>query len=308
MSLTYSSDSFIVASEKLDAACSWLEQVGINFSRTRIGRYKDIFSTLAKLQLEGKLDLFYENYTFEILVNAIYEVAELIRIHEGLRKYNDINLQARLQNALKGHELYVLDINDRSGRDFGFELSIAAKFCRCGYSVDFGHDADLRVQMNGYDFFVECKRLKSTQKIQKRIKEGLNQLHKRYVRSEKPNYSRGLLILSIGKTVNQNLGFIEAEDEIILSEKAFSINRDFIKKYKQYWQVNVDHRTFGVAVVLDTPGIIIKNKRIVTCHEITMNNCIPSNSKDYFTFIDIINKVFKKQINNTFNHVLDFTN
>lgn len=290
----YISQPYIDSSAQLDAACNWLESLGVEYSRTRVGRYKELFSALAKHQLSGSLDAFYDEYTFETLVNAAHEVAELVRMYEGLSDQNNPNLVTRLREALKGHELYVLDSKDRSGRDFSLELVMAAKFARCGYVIDFGHDADLKLEIEGVPFYVECKRLKSTQKIQRRIKDGLNQLHRRYVKSRLPVMACGLLVLSIGKTVNSNLGLLEADDPKSLGEKAFAHNRAFIKKYKPYWQTKVDQRTLGVVVILDTPGILNPTKQLITCHEVTINNSVPIYTDEYRMLQKITGHVFIK--------------
>lgn len=290
----YISQPYIDASAQLNNACDWLESLGIEYSRTRVGRYKALFSALAKHQLAGSLNAFYDEYTFETLVNAAHEVAELVRMYEGLSSQNNPNLVTRLRKALKGHELHVLDSKDRSGRDFSLELAMAAKFARCGYAIDFGHDADLKVEIAGVPLYVECKRLKSTQKIKLRIKDGLHQLHRRYAKSRLPVMAQGLLVLSIGKTVNSNLGLLEADDPKSLGDKAFAHNRAFINKYKPYWQMKVDPRTLGVAVVLDTPGILKPTKQLITCHEVTINNSVPINTHGYQLLQQIINSVFIK--------------
>ncbi len=295
MRTEYTSQTFVTASAKLDQACAWLENLGINYSRTRVGRYKDIFSALAKHQRAGTLSDFYNEYTFEAWVNAVYEVAEIIRIFEGLTEINDPILIARIRDSLKSHELYVLDTHDRSGRDFSFELSTAAKFARCGYTIDFGHDADLKVAIGSYIFYVECKRLKSVQKVQRRIKDGLEQLHKRFVNSEYPPSSRGLLVLSIGKYFNNGLGFLEGATPESIGESAFNYNATFIERYRRYWQTNVDTRTLGVAVVLDTPGLVKRIKQVITCHEVTVNNCISSDSKDYPLLLNVAYNVFSRR-------------
>lgn len=291
----YTSQTFVAWSSRLDEACAWLESLGINYSATRVGKYKGIFSALAKHQLDGTLDAFYDKYKFESWVNAVHEVAEVMRMFEGLTGSSDPSLSSRLRDALKSHELYVLDTQNRSGRDFSFELSIAAKFARRGYAIDFGHIADLKVEIGDLNFFVECKRLKSPQKVQRRIREGLDQLHKRYVKSDHPPNAHGLLVLSIGKTINPNLGFLEADNPKSLGEKAFLHNAAFIEKYKSYWQTKVDPRTLGVGVVLDTPGIMKQTKKVVTCHEVTINNCVPVNSHGYALLLQITQDVFPKR-------------
>lgn len=294
MSHSYLSQTYVAASAKLDDACAWLESLGIEFSRTRVGRYKALFAALARHQLANTLDAFYEEYTFASWVNAAHEVAELVRMYEGLSSHSDTSLVVRLHEALKGHELYVMDNKDRSGRDFSLELSIAAKFARAGLVIDFGHDADLKTEIHGLPFYVECKRIKSATKVQQRIKNGLNQLHTRYVKAERPADARGILVVSIGKTINSELGLLEAEDPKSLGEKAFRHNLTFIEAHKRHWQTKVDRRTLGVAVILDTPGMTTLNNQLVTCHEVTLNNCVPINTSDYAFLLQVAHRVFPK--------------
>ncbi|RRO07096.1 hypothetical protein [Pectobacterium aquaticum] len=291
----YESETYIEVSRKFMEACAWLDSLGIEYSRTRVGSYGKIFGALAKCQQAGTLETFYNEHSFESWVNAAHEVAEIIRIYEGLGEQSVPSLNVRLKNAIKGQELYVLDSENRSGRDFSFELSTAAKFVSAGLTVDFGHDADLKVKIDDFTLFVECKRLKSTKKIQKRIKEGLKQLHKRYVESEQPSNARGLLALSIGKTINATLGLLEGSNYKDLGNKAASHNRAFGEKYKSYWQEKSDRRTLGVAIFLDTPGIITPEKQLVTCHEVTINNSSPANTPENMLLNKIFYHVFQKR-------------
>lgn len=294
MSHYYMSQTYVAASAQLDDACAWLESLGIEFSRTRVGKYKALFAALARHQLANNLDAFYEEYTFASWVNAAHEVAELVRIYEGLSVHREASLVSRLREALKGHELYVLDNNDRSGRDFSLELSIAAKFSRAGLSIDFGHDADLKTEIQGSPFYVECKRFKSANKVDQRLKDGLKQLQTRYEKSERPTDARGILVASIGKTINSELGLLEAEDPKALGEKAFRHNRAFIERHKRHWQTKVDRRTLGVAVILDTPGMISRNKQLLTCHEVAINNSVPINTPDHAFLLQMAAQVFPR--------------
>lgn len=290
----YLSKTYVDAFNKLDEACCWLDRLGISYSRSRVGKYRHIFESLSRNQSNGTLDNFYKEHSFESWVNAAIEVDELVRIYDGLNMVDSIDLSTRLEDSLKGHELYIMDGKDRSGRDFGFELSIASKFVAAGYSVDFGDDADLRLNYNDTTLFVECKRLKSDKKIQKRIKEGIKQLHKRYSSSPDPVNARGILAISIGKVVNQNLGLLEGETFEDLGKKASRYNMAFIEKYKKYWQLHVDQRTLGAVVVLNCPGVVVNNKLLTTIHEVSMNNSVPMQSNEYQLLLNIAKSVFMK--------------
>ena len=295
MAHVYASETFVAASARLDDACSWLESLGIQYSKTRVGRYKALFKSLARHQLANTLDRFYDEYSFADFVNAAHEVAEIARIYEGLSNISDTSLVTRLRDSIKGQELYVLDKEDRSGRDFSFELSIAAKFARAGLPVDFGHAADLYTKYGAFTIFVECKRLKSPRKISERIKNGMNQLHGRYTKSENPVMSRGLLVLAASKLVNSDLGVLEANTPEELGDKAFAHNRAFIETNRHHWQTGREQRTLGIAVVLDAPGIVGSQKRLVTCHEIAMNNAVSMGNPDYQLLLNIAHKVFPKR-------------
>lgn len=292
MTHQYTSKTYIDASAQLDRACAWLADIGINYSPTRVGKYKKIFTSMAKHQQAERLQALLEEELFENWVNAVHEVAEITRIFEGLNTQDNNNLIQRLKKSLKGHDKYVLEDNDSSGRDFSFELAVAAKFARCGYSIDFGHDADVAVDIEQFKFYVECKRLKSEPQVEKRISEGLKQLTMRYESSPTPSQARGILVLSTGKMLNSKLGLLVADNSKTLADAAFSHNEGFIDRYKSCWQADVDQRTLGVAVILDAPGVIESEKKLVTCHEITINNSIPVETDNYALLLRVAHKVF----------------
>lgn len=292
MERLYSTETFIQTSAKIDKVCEWLSSVGINYSKTRIQNYKQIFEFLAKCQLGGSVESFHEKYTIKEFVNAAYEIADLERIYEGLNSLQDSEMKGRLRNAVKGHNLYVMDTHNRSGRDITFELVVAAKFARPNYRIDFGDDADVKVQIGGTPFFIECKRLKSCKKVRKRIKEGLKQLHRRYGASGYPNEARGMLALSIGKTVNPKLGLIEASSQAELGEKASAYNKEFINNYGKLWHTCKDPRTLGAAIFFDVPGMLMPQQRVERCHEVMFNNAVPEGTDGYHFLFDTVGSVF----------------
>jgi hypothetical protein len=297
MAQFYDTHTYIAASMRLDSVCAWLEGLGINYSPTRVGRYRKIFSSIARHQDANTLNTFFEEYSRASLVNAAHEVAELVRIFEGLSQTRDTSFVSRLRDALKGHELFVLDDNNSSGRDFTLELSIAAKFVRADLPVDFGHNADLCTQFQDHEFFVECKRLKSSKQIERRIKEGLTQLKQRYADSEDPLAARGILVLGTTKLVNSELGVLKAENQESLDEKVFAYNQAFIETYRSLWQLQVDARTLGTVVVLDAPGFVGITEKLITCHEVAMNNSVPINTKSYALLRELADRVFKGKPN-----------
>lgn len=293
MKHTYTSTTYINAAERFDDACDWLSALGISYSKTRVGKYQKVMQSLARHQKLGSIEKFFEEHRFEDWVNAAHESAEIIRIHEGLVNVKDLSFVERMKEAVKGQELYVLDTENRSGRDFSLELAVAAKFCASGYRVDFNDSADIKMQFGTTALYVECKRIRSQTKVAKRLKEGLKQLHKRYVKSEFPERSRGMLAVSISKLVNAEFGILEAENDRDLGDRASAHNMKFIRQHQGIWQGGVDSRTLGVAIILDVPGVLVGNgKQLTTCHEITVNNSVHQRSKEHDLLLQVAARVF----------------
>lgn len=289
----YTSQTYIETANRLDEACAWLDGLGITSSRTRVGKYQKILRTLAEHQKRETLDDFFKKFKFEDWVNAVHESAEIVRIHRGLLDVKDQSFVQRMKDATKGHELYVLDEKNGSGRDFSLELSVAAKFQSQGYTVSFSDLADIKVSFDSRPLYVECKRIKSQAQISKRVKEGLSQLHERYSNSESPASARGILVVSISKLVNAKLGLLEASSDMDLSNKATAHNANFLYENQELWKSGVDMRTLGLAVVLDVPGILSsKNRQLVTCHEMTITNIVPSDSAEHQEMLNIATKAF----------------
>ncbi|MFZ5697254.1 MAG: hypothetical protein ACOY9J_00760 [Pseudomonadota bacterium] len=294
MKHSYASTTYIDAADRFDSACDWLNGLGIRYSTTRVGKYQRILRHLASCQSSGALGEFYSSYPFEVWVNAALEAAEIVRIHDGLSGDKNLGLVEKIREAIRGHELYVLDNSDRSGRDFSLELVTAAKFASAGYRVDLTGDADVSVMFGAHPLYVECKRIKSPAQINKRLKEGVKQLHRRYVACDIPRSARGILVVSISRLVNADMGLLEAKDDVELGDKATYHNMKFIDAHKAIWQhQKMDGRTLGVAVLLDVPGILLnKNRQLVTCHEISLNNSVPPSSENHALLMQIARKVF----------------
>ena len=288
----FDSSSFVEISRDLDNACLWLKKVGINYSPTRIGRYKEIFTEMSQAQILDNLSSVSDSETFSLFANAAHETYELLRIYEGLSHLDDKNLFDRLKRALKGHELFSEDNSNTSGRDFCFELSIAAKFAKQNISIDFDHCADLKIPTDTGNLYIECKRIRSEQQVQKRVKHGLKQLKKRYQSDKRPKKSRGLLVISISKLINQDLKFLIGNNDQEIALKAQAYNKAFIEKYRNYWRSDQDYKTLGVVIVLDVPSIIKPINLLTTCHEITMTNIVSPQSPDYKIFKHIGETVF----------------
>jgi len=261
--------SFTAASLKIDQACHWISSWGLNYTNTRFHRYQRLFQELARAESHQDFWDILDKYEFHIITNAINEANEFLRIYEGLKHETHPQLKFRLKRILQGHELFAKDIS--GARDFSLELDVIARFAKDGFPIDHSHIADLATDVNGIPVFAECKRLRSHNKVAANIKEGLDQLTKRYDSHRTPASARGLLVLSIAALLNPSLEPSKGVDSARLQRDLERLHRDFVEQHKHHWEGRLcDPRTIAVVLIYNVPAIV--NRRLTTCHQLDIRH------------------------------------
>jgi hypothetical protein len=216
---------------------------------------------------------------------------ELMRIHKGLAGLYDSDLKDKIKFILSGKEGRSSASNFDPSRDIAFELLLASRCHQAGLKIDISDKADLLIFYNGIELFVECKRLKSSDKVNKRIKEALMQLHSRYKTAQSPASARGLLALSITDLINPEHGLIigsTAQEIGLLLDRYVDL---FILKNKNIWQNTSDKRSIGTFIEFSTPGIIEHENLLTTCHQAGLNNSCPQRTEDFDVLMGLANRL-----------------
>lgn len=290
MNHRFESQTFIDGAAALRDACDWLSSVGIRYSGTRLDRYEILLSRLAELQARGDAELLLEEYSFSSFVNAAFEADQLIAIVRGLRHRvaKDPAFAQRMRTALSGHELHVLEKADAHGRNFAFELAVAARFAARGVPVDFSGQADVEATFESRQVFIECKRVRSAKRVESRVKEALDQLEKRYDACAVPEDARGFAALSIGAIANPEFAPLEAPSDTLLSERMSLEVGAFILEHQRHWMGRPGSgRTLGVLVWLDAPSVIRSGNMLTMAHHIGVRPLIAEDTPDFDLLVRI---------------------
>lgn len=160
------------------------ERLGIRTKNTRLERYGEFLRRFLK---DGQVvpgsvfvvpsDSPFENY-IECLQYVLREVHELMWILKGLQVRQPEGLEKRLERIVGGRDFAFLDADSKS-RDAQFELRIASYFCQSGCYVDLTTDTDVIVHSDDFVYFIECKRVGSSNQLRKRLSGAKEQLRKR---------------------------------------------------------------------------------------------------------------------------------
>ncbi|MEP1446260.1 MAG: hypothetical protein ABJK37_09150 [Paraglaciecola sp.] len=181
-----------------DEVCDWFNELGFSYSKKRYGLYKKHIDNFIDMTKSSSL----QNDNDELLTfkrafdNAYIEVNEIIRVYNNLKLIKSSEFLEQIKKVISGHEFRANTDNDQA-RDFLFELSVACRFINAGFPVSLTGICDVVVDL-GVDgtLFVECKRIKSENKIDKNVKKANKQIVQR-VRLHKSSKVKGLVAINV---------------------------------------------------------------------------------------------------------------
>jgi hypothetical protein len=168
---------------------AFFESRGVQTKNTRIERYCDYLERSLNEGLESvQAESIFKNSAGEPFQSAIdwhlyvlREVHELMWILKGLKTHVPKGAEQKLRLVVGGRDFAALDVDSLS-RNTQFELRIASYFCQSGCEVDMSTETDVIALRDRNVFYVECKRVGSSNKLGMRLSEARQQLSRRMPR------------------------------------------------------------------------------------------------------------------------------
>jgi hypothetical protein len=246
---------------ELHAAIQWLEQLDIQYSRTRFGRYKRILDQLetARLAQATRIRIDSPWVKNETLYDAVrrldaaatlFEANELVMIHQGLAgKGLDTYLSPRLEELVSGPESYANENATKTNRarNKGFELAIIARLAQAGLTVQQDEGlADVVACLGETTYIVECKRPYSKAGVAEAIRKAGDQLETRYEHSRCTD-AVGFIALDLTRVFNAKLNvgdsfFFQREFEAKITGDMDAL----VAEYGEQFDRVTNKRTAGV--------------------------------------------------------------
>jgi hypothetical protein len=133
------------------------------------------------------------------ILSSYVEGVEFVDTFSALRKSGARISRDLLQKVVSGPpDAYREDHKSNHGRNFMFELVVAAIVARAGYTPLLGGDSDVSFEFERRRILIECKRVMSVNKVEERIRAAARQLKKTVTGSQ----DCGLIAISISRTIN----------------------------------------------------------------------------------------------------------
>jgi hypothetical protein len=220
----------------LEHYIEWLNSRGQRLNATRLKAYYSLYKT--KFTKPPPID----DETFHAFINEYVfierEITELLWILSAVEHNTPHGFDEIMSKVLGGQLVGRDDSDQLNSRDFQFQLRIAAYFSKAGFAVDLSTSADVKASKDGYTYFIECKRLKSPQKVAARISEAYEQI----IRHIKPVSFRsgfyGIAAFDITKIMQPHLGLSYAET----FETVLNVNRGQISEFCKTYEYALAHK------------------------------------------------------------------
>ena len=151
------------------ALVSLMNNKGIKTKNTRIGRYLDFIESGHDANFEIIIPGNKEGYN--LLIHK--EICELLWIWQGIKNNCTDDVVKDLRRLTKGNDLLYNDKKTDTVRDIQFQLRILSYFLRSGVDAKYEDStgSDISLIHEETSIYVECKRVKSRNQLQKRIKD-----------------------------------------------------------------------------------------------------------------------------------------
>ena len=169
------SEEISVGLEKSVETFEWLKSFDIRCERTRFSRYLERIKEVQDNASNGNMKDLDRNS--DIYFDAIYEFSDLSYAYEIFKETPPAGLESLLRKLVKGPD-FTRDETDNSssGRNFSFEVVIAARLAATGFDVTFTESGDVTANFQKTSVYLQCKRPSTVKAMTKRMKEASKQL------------------------------------------------------------------------------------------------------------------------------------
>jgi hypothetical protein len=174
--------------------CLWFSELGFEWATTRYGIYEKHFARFVAAATLGDgtpIDMDFKR-AFD---SAYLEANEIVRVYSDLKQFEKTQFLDQLKKVLSGQEFRARVDNDQA-RDFLFELSTAARFLRASFPVTLSGVCDVVAELPEGRLFIECKRVKSANRITKNVKKAAEQIKSR-IGMDRSKKAMGLIAINI---------------------------------------------------------------------------------------------------------------
>ena len=222
--LTYNlahTESFM---SKLDDVFKWIKDKSVKVDLSRYSKYKGYIDDFYnKDTLKEKLSL---ESKFAHLNEAAQECIQIVQVYEAFKDVKGNSFDERIKKIVAGQDFYNSTNKEDQPRDFLYELLVAARFKEFGYEIDFEQLTDVVAKKNNKTIYIECKRIKSDNRLEKNFSKACKQLKQ----IDKKENTYGLVFIDVYNCFADKLKDYEYNDIFEINKEVESVMAEHFGK------------------------------------------------------------------------------
>ena len=231
----------------------WLRELGVSKPADRYHGYLRAFEAFKNFKGDeaGRTD------KFKSYVNAQAELYELSRVRSALAEVDSEHYINTLKRISQGQPFRHVAEND-PGRDYLFEMSIAARLLKAGHEVELNHIADVVTRIEGRKIYFEAKRIKSVAKLASRVSEANSQLKKRLAQ-DSSSKSRGIVAVNVTDVINPDCEMMLLRERQDLRKEHSKVFNEFVTSNPEHFHKGEHSKCLGAFIESSWQGIIVND-------------------------------------------------
>ena len=230
--------------EQMPMVIKWLDNHGLNGSKSRYSKYISHIDDFYKGNINDMLDL---EQRFKKMNKAVQECIEIVLVYEAFREITDRAFWDRMKKVVSGNDFYDGNKPNDFGRDFLYELLIAAWLYKRGFEIDFEQTTDVVAYNENIKIYAECKRIKSNKTFEVNYKKAIKQLDN----IKKENNSFKMVFIDVYNCVSQHLRDYEYSNILSIQQEVNSVVENYFEscnKHKIHSILDEKHGEIDAAI------------------------------------------------------------
>lgn len=241
-----------------------LSVLGIQANNSRVGQYQRSMEKLQRRLRVSNNPLLLSDKDAGSYSNTICDALALIEIFRSFEIFPSELFRAKLKEVVSGPSEVTRERSETSSnraRNTLFELAIAARMQRAGFSPTLEAPTDVVGELSAGRVFIECKRLQEEHQLNSRLREGVKKVIA--AKNSESGQSAGFVAFSIGKAKFRGERVVIADREDHINAICEELSNQFYTAHERRFVSAFKKGIDGVIIVTTFPAWIGKTAKIV---------------------------------------------
>ena len=258
---------FAELAEHLDGAVEWLARMGVDVTKSRLGRYRRDMLELSAAAESKDIDRL--KVLYESALTPLFEANEIVGIYDAFAGSAHENyVRDRIQALSSGPISYTDEDTSASNRarNLAFELQMAARLLAAGLSLEEKIRSDITTRVGTRVVLLECKRPHSEAGVERSVMDAKHQL-KQHCDGVDGSQRLGVVAVDLTRLTNPDFELLRGITTTEGAEFLAGYLRNYHDTHKRLWARLHGTKAIGVILRLSVLAHFSDDRSLTYCQQ-----------------------------------------